>query len=103
MKALQTLLSDFGISLQWLVTGCIGALVKIGKMRKEGKQMDKVVSVVSVLIGMLSANYLTPIVLLFLKVQDNAVFGVAFVCGYFSHELIDWGWKILKKKADDTL
>ena len=88
-------LEETGVSIWLMVSGFFGALLAL-KDKKGLTKRDKVISVLS---GMLIANYVTPLVFEYLKINNGAIGGIAFLLGYSGLELIKWIIYTFKKKV----
>jgi hypothetical protein len=71
-------MNDFGIDIGLTVAGLFGALL----MTSRSAAKDVKTSILGILAGVLSANYLTPLVLSFISVNENSKFGIAFLLGF---------------------
>jgi|SanBayMetagenome_1026888.scaffolds.fasta_scaffold08540_4 hypothetical protein len=75
---MKQLLHDLGINLGLSFAGFAGSLVMIGKKEFSWKK-----AIISIPSGVFSANYLTPIVVDGLGMNNgNAEYGIAFIMGY---------------------
>jgi hypothetical protein len=75
---MKQILHDLGINLGLSFAGFAGSLVMIGKKEFSWKK-----ALVSIPSGVFSANYLTPIVVEGLGMQQgSAEYGIAFIMGY---------------------
>jgi hypothetical protein len=87
-------LEHFGISVWLMVAGFFGAFLSL--QDKEG--LTKRDKAVSLLAGVLIANYLTPLIFDLLNINDNAMGGVGFLLGYTGLETIKLLISFIKKK-----
>lgn len=100
MKLIE-FLHQIGIDISLVVAGFLGSLVTIGKKLKEGKKVSKLTAFVSIGVGILSSIYVTPLLLLLLKVEGNATYGIGFLCGYLGLEGIEMLIKKYSPKKDN--
>ena len=70
---------SIGLNVGLAVSGFFGSLLLVGK-QKEHSLREQVFSIIG---GTMSANYLTPIVIHYLNVQNESMtYGLAFVIGF---------------------
>lgn len=98
MKDFLNYLAQLGIDTSLAIAGFLGSLAMIGKKIKDGKKMSKLTVFVSTGVGVLSAVYITPLVLLVIKLEGNGTYGIGFLCGYLGLE----GIEMLIKKYKST-
>ena len=84
----QTQLLKHGIDLGFLMAGFFGALILA--IRKKKQSIGK--SLACIFVGMMSANYLTPLILSFSPptLQEKWKYTVAFVMGYMGLKGIEF-------------
>jgi hypothetical protein len=76
---MKTFLDDIGINIMQSVAGMVGSLLFVGK---EGAKNIKQ-TFFSIITGTASANYLTPIVIELIKVENTKMEnGIAFILGF---------------------
>jgi hypothetical protein len=76
---MKKILHDFGIDIALMITGMFGSLIMVtGK-----KNVNVKTSIIGVISGTLSANYLTPVVSDMFSLTGRSQFGIAFLLGYF--------------------
>lgn len=78
MKEVKDYLLTIGIDVAIMIAGLVGALVMISKK----SAFNIKTTIFGVLTGMLSANYLTELVISLLKLESNVKYGIAFILGY---------------------
>jgi hypothetical protein len=77
---------DIGIEVSFLISGLFGAILMVSK--SAGSNLKS--SVVSVLGGMASANYLTPVMIEMLNVKEAKMQnGLAFIVGFLGLKLVE--------------
>jgi hypothetical protein len=75
---MKKILTEFGINMSLMMAGLFGALIFVaGK-----KNVNIKASIVGVVSGTFSANYLTPLVINIFGITQNLQFGIAFLLGY---------------------
>lgn len=79
------LLKALGIETASFIAGSSGAIVFLSKTKK----MTKTQQFLTVLSGGLSANYLTPLAIKLLGLEQNLVYGVAFILGYSGMKFVE--------------
>lgn len=87
-------LEDYGISIWLLIAGFFGSLLSL----KDKKGLTRWAKLTSISSGILVANYLTPLIFEYLKVNEGAKYGIGFVFGYIGLEAVQWITLIFKKK-----
>ena len=76
---MKTEIKEFGIHLGLIAAGFFGACAMIAKKG----HINWKVTTVSLFVGMLSANFLTPLVINFFQITNqNLQFSIAFLLGY---------------------
>lgn len=89
-----------GIDISLALAGFFGGIAMIGKKLKDGKKVSKLSAFISVTVGVLSSIYITPLVLLVVKLEGKGTYGIGFICGYLGLEGIELLLKRYKQKAD---
>lgn len=79
-------LRDWGIELAYMVAGLFGSLVFI--QQKQNRKRPKWEKFIIVLVGIVTANYLTPAIVWLLNVPQRVEYGISFVVGYMGLNLI---------------
>lgn len=96
----RNFLRDWGIELVYMISGAIGGLMFISKKVNRRRPMWE--KFLIVLIGIVTANYLTPLAVWLLGIPENVHNGIAFIIGYMGLNTvgftIDWVREKLKKK-----
>lgn len=87
-------LEDYGIVLGLLIAGFWGGLLSL-KNKQELSRWEKVLSIVS---GMATANYGTPMVYEYFEINNGISYGIGFLLGYLGHEGIQLGLVVLRNK-----
>lgn len=90
-------IKEYGVDLGLLISGLFGAILMIGK----GSANNLKTTIVSMLGGAASANYLTPVILDFLNFKSvNANYSVAFLLGFLGLKGVELvSEKLLGKKT----
>jgi hypothetical protein len=79
-------LEDHGIHLGLIMAGISGSFLSIS-VNSNLTPWQKVVVVLS---GAGTANYLTPLVLEYIKLGDNTQYGLAFLVGFSGLKFTEW-------------
>lgn len=80
------MIEKIGISLSFLISGLFGAILMASKSAK-GNIKSAIVSVIG---GMASANYLTPVLIDMLKLEETKLQnGLAFIIGFLGLRLVE--------------
>lgn len=89
-----------GIKLAYMVAGFAGGVVSLRYV----KNLNWWQGLSSVLGGTLTANYLTPVVQFYLKMEQPQEYGTAFIVGLVALNLLAGVFKLSEKwKEDPTL
>lgn len=91
-------LKTIGIEVAFIIAGVFGGIVNISKETKMNF-WQKTISIIS---GGAAANYLTPVFVSFLNINDNTKFGIAFVIGYMGLRSIELLIVRIKKGVDNA-
>lgn len=84
---MKTELKELGVNVGLLVAGFAGALLNV---RKDGHE-NWWATIGSLTAGTLSANYLTPVVVDFCKIQTpNTQYACAFTLGFLGLRGVEW-------------
>lgn len=94
MDKIISWLEGNGVSIWLLIAGFFGSLLSL----KDKKGLNNREKIISVLSGMLIANYVTPLIFEYLNINKGAIGGVAFLIGFGGLEIIKWGISQIKKK-----
>ena len=79
-------LSGFGIEIGFLVSGLFGAILMVSKNASENLKS----AILSVVGGMASANYLTPVMVQMVNLKDVKLQnGLAFITGFLGLKLVE--------------
>lgn len=80
------MIEKIGISISFLISGLFGAILMASKSAK-GNIKSAIVSIVG---GMASANYLTPVLIDMLKLEETKLQnGLAFIIGFLGLRLVE--------------
>jgi len=78
MDKITAFLEDFGIHISLIIAGVFGSLLSL-----EDKQgLNAWQKIVVFLSGGAIANYITPLLIDWLDVNDSVIFGMAFILGF---------------------
>lgn len=90
--AVENLLQEIGINAGLIVSGLFGSLLTI----KKGAATRLSSVALSIAAGVGSANYITPVVVDFINLDNqNLTFGIAFILGFLGLTGIDYAVKKL--------
>jgi len=78
MKEAKDFLMQMGIDITIMVAGLLGALLMISKK----SAFSIKTTLVGMVTGMISANYLTELVISVFNMTGNVKYGIAFLLGY---------------------
>lgn len=78
-------IKDFGINIGISIAGLFGSLMMIGKKSADNLRN----TIFSMISGVASANYLTPVILDLIKMDDKFKFSVAFVLGFLGLKSVE--------------
>jgi hypothetical protein len=97
---MQTFLEEIGINLVQSVAGLFGALLMVGK--KSALNVKE--TLFAIVTGVASANYLTPVVVDFLKISGTQYEnGIAFVLGFVGLKGVETiSTKVFKNIKNDS-
>ena len=96
MKEVKDFLMTIGIDIAILIAGLVGALVMISKK----SAFNIKTTIFGVITGMLSANYLTELVVSLLNLQSSTKYGIAFILGYLGLKGVENVMNKLHKTVD---
>jgi hypothetical protein len=92
-------LSGVGIDIGFLVSGLFGAILMVSKNASENLKS----AILSVIGGMASANYLTPVMVELANMKDVKIQnGIAFITGFLGLKLVEIVSEKFLKKIDST-
>lgn len=74
-------MQDIGFEMGLFVAGCIGAISNIDNQKL--KRWEKILAFIS---GGAIANYITPLIYIYLNLNKNTMFGIAFLLGFSGME-----------------
>lgn len=84
---MKELLAEIGLNIGLIVSGLFGSILTL--KRTAGQTLGT--TLISILTGVGSANYLTPIFIDLLNIQTNNLkFGIAFLLGYLGLNGIEY-------------
>lgn len=90
-----------GFEIFLMIAGFMGALVNVSR----DKNLTIVEKALTVISGGLIANYITPLILDWIKAGESARYGMAFIMGYMGLKsvefAIDWLHRNKPKKEDE--
>lgn len=89
-------LTEMGLDVGLLVAGFFGALL----MTSKSASKDLKTTAFGLLSGVLSANYLTPLVVNFFTIAEGGKFGVAFLLGFLGLKGIEFIASKIKAKSN---
>jgi hypothetical protein len=95
---MKTFFEEFGIDLSLSLVGMAGSLIMVGKRAAQNLRA----SILGIISGTLSANYLTPLVISYFELEGKSQFGVAFLLGYFGLKGIETLTKKIFKNENDS-
>ena len=100
MKEIKELLTNIGMDVTIMIAGLIGALVMISKR----SAFSIKTTVAGILTGMVSANYLTELVLSLFNLTESAKYGIAFLLGYGGLKFVEKVMNLIHKtlKGNDV-
>lgn len=98
MKEIYLFLKDLGADLALMLAGLFGGIAFITKPN-ELTFWQKVLTVVT---GIGTANYLTPIVIYLTHLPEKLGYGLAFVLGFMGFKAIEYLIQRYKKKKNET-
>lgn len=78
-------IENFGIDIGLMFAGFFGSLLLVSREKKDLKT-----SSLGVVAGVLSANYLTPLVLSIVNINENSKFGIAFLLGFLGLKGVEY-------------
>jgi len=92
---MKTFFEEIGINIGLSIAGLFGSLLLLGKQAVSNMRS----TLVSLITGVASANYLTPIVTDTMKLsEDSYKFGIAFILGFLGLKGIEKITNIIFKK-----
>jgi len=95
---MKNILEEIGINLVQSLAGLLGSLLLIGKQSANNIRT----TLFSILTGVASANYLTPVVAKFLSITDSDYKnGIAFVLGFLGLRGVEIVTKRITKNVDN--
>lgn len=86
-------LKEIGIDMALAITGFLGSMAMLATRIIKRRKVDWLFALASIFVGILTASYVTPIVLIFTRIEGSAQYGVAYICGYAGHRAIDAIWE----------
>lgn len=93
-------LEDWGIELVYIIAGALGGLLMV--LKKTHRKRPWWEKGIIILVGMLTANYVTPLITWLFNIPEGVHHAIAFLLGYMGLEavgkLIDIARDRLKKK-----
>lgn len=89
-------LEELGIHVALIIAGFFGSLLAMGN-KKELNGWQKVTALIS---GGAIANYLTPILFEYIKINQSTQYGFAFLLGFSGLEGVKWIILKIKSKQE---
>lgn len=89
-------LKGLGIGFEYVLAGLFGALASVSK----DKQMTFLEKFISIIVGGAVANYLTPLLVDWMKAGENTQYGIAFILGYTGLKSVEWIIDKFKSKLE---
>ena len=97
---MKQLLEEIGINIGISVAGLFGSLILIGK----DAALQWKTSIFSIITGVASANYITPIVVDIARVDPKYQMSIAFILGFLGLKGVELiSNKLIKKVKDDNI
>lgn len=94
----KQVLKTAGITIEILIAGLFGGLAFASREKK----MSFLEKSVSVIVGGAVANYLTPLIIDWIKMSENSQYGIAFILGYTGLKSVEWVIDKFKSKIDKS-
>jgi hypothetical protein len=94
MGPIKDLLDEVGVNLALIIAGLVGSFVSVGNKKDVG-YLGKFISIIS---GGAIANYMTPLLINVLGLNQNWEYGFAFVLGFMGLEGVRWIIVLVKDK-----
>ena len=95
MTRVKEWLEYIGIDISLLLAGLIGSLMMVSKKTSHNLRA----TLIGILSGTLSANYLSPFVADIFSLQGRSLFGIAFLLGYTGLRGVESAINHFHKKA----
>ncbi len=101
IQEFATWLKMMGFELVLMIAGFMGALVNVSR----DKNLTVIEKALTVISGGLIANYITPLILDWIKAGDSARYGLAFIMGYMGLKSVEYAidWLHQKKRRDEDI
>lgn len=100
MKNIVDALHNWGLEIGYMVGGLFGALIFMGNEKRKKRPLWE--RVLIAFTGILTANYLTPLLIYTFGISERVQYGMSFIIGYMGLNglglIIDFGRTKLKKK-----
>jgi hypothetical protein len=94
IRRVAIFLEDFGLQVALMIAGFFGGLLSL-RSKDNLNGWQKILSVVA---GIAIANYATPIIFEYIKVNEGGKYGIAFLLGYSGLEGVQWLMQIIREK-----
>jgi hypothetical protein len=92
---MKTFLEEIGINVGLSIAGLFGSLLLLGKSAVQNMKS----TLISLITGVASANYLTPIVSDIAKLEDDSYrFGIGFILGFLGLKGVEKLTKLIFKE-----
>lgn len=95
---LRSLVRDWGLEIVYMISGAFGGLLFV--MKKNNRKRPTWEKILIIFIGVLTANYLTPLVVWLCGIPENVHNGIAFILGYAGLNTIGYIIDYLRNKVD---
>lgn len=93
---MKKFLSEFGIDVALMIAGMFGSLLMVSKKSNANIKA----SIIGIVSGTLSANYLTQVVVDMFDMTGKSQYGIAFLLGYFGLKGVEKAFDYYQKKHD---
>ena len=94
MKQLFHLLQDLGLDFALMLAGLFGGIAFVSKPN----EMNRAQKLLTIITGVGSANYLTPVAMYFMKLPNQFGFALAFLIGFSGLKSIEYAIKKYEDK-----
>ena len=97
MKEFYLFCKDIGADLAFMLAGLFGGVAFVSKPN----EMSFWQKVLTVMTGVGTANYLTPLVIWLLHIPEKLGYGIAFILGYMGFKVIELIIKRYQEKQNE--
>lgn len=91
---MKKFLQEFGIDVALMIAGMFGSLLMVSKK----STFNAKASIIGIVSGTLSANYLTQLVVDLFELTGKSQYGIAFLLGYFGLKGVEKLFEVYQKK-----